>query len=317
MVEERLVERGGAGQHGHPLLGDPSQRSAGVEDRFGEHRRPSGDRRQDPRLQAEHVEVRVHHEVAIAGGEAGHRHPVRCHPQRPAVRLHDPLRYPGGPGGEEDVRWIVGADRRAPALDLVTARPGSPSPRTRSMTRCSRTRGSVRDHDGLQVGKLGADVVEHRDVVRAEEVRDGDQHAGAAPGEDVGRLDAFEPGVDRHEDGTGLEDPEHGHDPLGAVEGPDRHPVARLDAGGHERRAEGPSLLGELGVGQPGRAVDDGEPLAAPRRGGGRHRRNAVPAAVAPLAHRRTLSSTFIRRARLPPMILRMDSSGSPASSST
>ena len=41
------------------------------------------------------------------------------------------------------------------------------------------------------------------------------------------------------------------------------------------------------------------------------------PVGASGVDHRRTASSTFIRRARLPPMILRTVSSGSPSSSST
>ena len=96
VVEDRLVERRRAGQHGDLLVGDAGQRPVDVEHRLGEHRRPGRDRGEDPGLQPEHVEVRVHHQVAVARGEAGHRHPVGGHPQRPAVGLHDALR---------DARW--------------------------------------------------------------------------------------------------------------------------------------------------------------------------------------------------------------------
>src|SRR4029453_14594646 len=110
----------------------------------------------------------------------------------------------------------------------------------------------------------------------------------------------------------------------------DGDPVSGFDPGRHQRGGEGPSLLVELGVGQPTIAVDDGEGVTdalrragaggggAPKapRGGARHCRDAVPAAAGG-GHRTTASATFINWARLPPMILRTVSSGRPASSST
>ena len=72
-------------------VGDPGQHAVDVEHRLGQHRGAGGDRGEDPGLQAEHVEVRVDHQVAVAGGEAGHGHPVGGHAQRAAVGLHDAL----------------------------------------------------------------------------------------------------------------------------------------------------------------------------------------------------------------------------------
>ena len=115
------------------------------------------------------------------------------------------------------------------------------------------------------------------------------------------------------------EQAERGHDPLGAVERPDGHPVARLDARGDQGGAEPAGPLDQLGVGEPAcppstTAGSVTEPLG----GGGDHRGDAGPPAGASGAHHRTTaSSTFIRRARLPPMIFRTVSSGRPSSSST
>ena len=69
-------------------------------------------------------------------------------------------------------------------------------------------RGAVGHDDRLQRRELDARRPEHGDVVGAEEVGDGDQGAGAAATQDVGRLDALEPGVHRDEDGAGLEQAE-------------------------------------------------------------------------------------------------------------
>ena len=72
-------------------------------------------------------------------------------------------------------------------------------------------------------------VLEHGDVVRAEEVGHGDEDAGAAAGEDDGGLGPLEARVDGHQDRAGGEQAEGRHRPFGAVAAPDGHPVARLD----------------------------------------------------------------------------------------
>ena len=113
-------------------------------------------------------------------------------------------------------------------------------------------------HDGvLEVGQVVA--VEHRHVVVAEEAVDGDQDAGPALGEDVGRLSALVPGVDRHDHAARRLQPEQGDDPLVDVGRPDGHAVARADPGGEERP---PSL---------------GRPRRPARRTRGGHRRRPRP----------------------------------------
>ena len=163
---------------------------------------------------------------------------------------------------------------------------------------------------GLQVRQVGAGRLEHGDVVGVEEVRDGHEGPGPAAREDVGGLGALEPGVDRHEDGARLEEAEHGDDPLASCWAPRSPPGrrARRPTPPGRRRTCGP--LEQLGLGEPDVAVDDGH--RSPLLGGGReHRRDAVTAAadrvIAP-----PRPSTFISRARLPPMILRTISSGAP-----
>ena len=79
VVEDRLVDRRRAGEHGDPLGGDAGEHPVDVEHRLGEHRGPRRDAGEDAGLQPEHVEVRVHHQVAVVGGQAGHRHPVGGH----------------------------------------------------------------------------------------------------------------------------------------------------------------------------------------------------------------------------------------------
>ena len=125
-VEDRLVERGGAGEHRHPLGCDRGEDGRRIEHRHREHGGPRGDRGQDPRLEAEHVEVRVDHQVAVAGGEARHRHPVRGHLQRPAVGLDDALRAARGARREQDVRRVLGPQRRRAPPDLGARLLGGP-----------------------------------------------------------------------------------------------------------------------------------------------------------------------------------------------
>ena len=52
VVEDRLVERRRAGQHGDPLGGDAGQHPVDVEHRLGEHRRPGRDARRGSRPSA-------------------------------------------------------------------------------------------------------------------------------------------------------------------------------------------------------------------------------------------------------------------------
>ncbi len=69
----------------------------------------------------------------------------------------------------------------------------------------------------------------------------------------------------------------------------------------------------QLGIAEPLIAVHHRRPVRPAGHGGGQQARDRPPVG----GHRTTLSSTFISRARLPPMILRTVASGTPASSST
>ncbi len=261
------------------------------------------------------MEVRVDHQVAVVGGEARHRHPVRGHPQRPAVGLDDALRAARGARREQDVRRVVGPQRRRAPPDLGARLLGGPGQELVPALAPAGPRAAGQD-DGAEVRELVRQGLGDGCVVGAEEGRDGDEQAGAAARQDLADLGRLEPRVDRDEHGAGLEGAESGDDPLGAVEGPDGDAVAGIRARRDEGRCEGVGLGGQLPVGAAGGSVDDGELVAEPGDGAGDHGRDARPGPVAG-AHRRTASSTFISRARLPPMILRMVSSGRPASSST
>ena len=133
VVEDRLVEGRRPGEHRHVFRGHPGQHPVDVEDGFGQHGGSAGDAGENAGLEAEHVEVRIHLQVDVAGVEAGHRHPVRGDNQRAAVRHHHALGHPRGPGGEEDVGGIVRPERGAPS-STSARRPGWRSPRRPATT---------------------------------------------------------------------------------------------------------------------------------------------------------------------------------------
>ena len=125
------------------------------------------------------MEVRVDHQVAVAGGEAGHRHPVVGDAQRSAVGLHYALRGTGGPRRKQDVRWVVVANRGGASYGLGPRLGGGPPEESFPGNRLLRHR-TLRHDDGLEVGQLHATPVEHGEVVGTKEVSDGHQRAGAA-----------------------------------------------------------------------------------------------------------------------------------------
>ena len=290
MVEDRLVERRRPRQDGDALRRDAGQHPVDVEDGLGQHGGTAGDAGQDAGLEAEHVEVRIHLQVDVAGAEAGHGDPVRGHHQRAAVRHDDALRNARRPRGEEDVGGIVRAQRGAASLDLGPcgrgrSRRGSPATTTPHPRHAPLATTIVRS-----CGQRGAGVLEHGDIVGPQEVGHGDEDAGTAAGEDDGRLGALEARVDGHQDGAGGEQAERRHRPFGTVAAPDGHPVARLDPDGDERGTELPGRLGQLGVGEasstrrarpPGRRTASAAPptMAGMEGQGGDGRRGA---------HRRT-----------------------------
>ena len=117
--------------------------------------------------------------------------------------------------------------------------------------------------------------------------------SGPGSEQDVGGLGPFEPGVDGDEHRTGRGEAEQRHHPLGAVEGPDGHPVAGLDARSDQGGAERAGLLGEFGVGQPSVPSSMASAVAEPldRRG---VMAGMVAASHRGVAHRATGSATFI-----------------------
>ena len=70
VVEDRLVQRRRTGEHRDRLGVDGAQHVIDVEHRLRVDRRAPHERRQAPRLVAEHVEERVHDQVAVAASTA-------------------------------------------------------------------------------------------------------------------------------------------------------------------------------------------------------------------------------------------------------
>ena len=107
---------------------------------------------------------------------------------------------------------------------------------------------------------------QHGRVVGAQEAAHGHQRRGAGVADDVRRLAALEPGVQRDEHRAGAEQPERRQHPLGAVGRPHGHPVPGADAGGQEAAGVAVDLLGQLRVGETQVAVDQRLRAAVPQR---------------------------------------------------
>ena len=116
--------------------------------------------------------------------------------------------------------------------------------------------GAAQHDDLLECGHV-ARAADELDVVGVEEVGDGEEHARACGAQDVGRFVALEAGVERHHDRAAPVRAFRGEDPLGDVVGPDRDPVAGLDAGGDQRRGRPVDLLDDLDPGEPELTVDE------------------------------------------------------------
>ncbi len=228
VVEDRLVDRRRTGQDGDLLLRHAGEDGVDVEHGLRQHRRPAGDAGQDPRLQPEHVEVGVDHQVPVVGAEPGHGHPVGGDAEGPAVGHDHALGDTGRARGEEDVRPVVGTEVGRAVGDRRPGLVGGPGEEVVPADGVARRRAAGHD-DGLQVGQLGAGRLDHGEVVGVEEVRHRHQHASPAALEDDRGLGPLEPGVHGDEDGSGLEEAEDGDDPLPGVGRPNGHPVTALD----------------------------------------------------------------------------------------
>ena len=116
--------------------------------------------------------------------------------------------------------------------------------------------GRTAQHDDLLERLHRVRRPQELDVVGVEEVGDGEQQLRLGPVEDVRRLRALEPGVERDDDPARGVDTERGVHPLGGVRRPDRDPVAGFDPGAISARG-GDRRVGELGEGDPLPLVDE------------------------------------------------------------
>ena len=103
VVQDRLIDRGRAGEHRDPVDGHPVHDLGDVEHRMRQHRRPLHQAGEDAGVQAERVEERVDDQVAIALFEPDHGRPRVVPTTDRRVREHRPLRGTGGARREHDV----------------------------------------------------------------------------------------------------------------------------------------------------------------------------------------------------------------------
>ena len=134
----------------------------------------------------------------------------------------------------------------------------------------------------LEVGQVAADLLDHRAVVRALELRGGDQRLAAGVAQRVGELGRAVGGVDVDEDDPELRRGELDVDPLGAVRRPDAEAVALAQAEAGERARRPVDVLPELAVGQPHALV--GHHRAPRGRGRPRPRGRSWPRSSPPAA---------------------------------
>ena len=102
----------------------------------------------------------------------------------------------------------------------------------------------AQQNDACQVA--GVLTGQHGRVVEAQKAPHGHQRGGAGVADDVRRLAALEPRVERHDHRTGAQQSQRRQHPLGAIGCPQGGPLPRPDAGCDETAREAVDLLGEL-----------------------------------------------------------------------
>ena len=159
VVEDRPVDGGSAGQHRDPLLLHQRQHRGDVEHRDREDRGALEQAREPPRLVPEHVEERVHDQVAVAGPEAGELAPLAELPHGLAVGHDHALGAPRRAGREEDVARVGRSHalpprrRRGGGDRLAALGEGVPGLDVDAVRRLLRAGRSVEEHDPAQVGE--------------------------------------------------------------------------------------------------------------------------------------------------------------------
>ena len=102
----------------------------------------------------------------------------------------------------------------------------------------------AQQNDACQVA--GVLTGQHGRVVEAQKAPHGHQRGGAGVADDVRRLAALEPRVERHDHRTGAQQSQRRQHPLGAIGCPQGGPLPRPDAGCDETAGEAVDLLGQL-----------------------------------------------------------------------
>ena len=149
---------------------------------------------------------------------------------------HGPLRVPGRPRGEEEVRDVArrhgagpghrrlrrdpvrGAQEVVPSGGLHSARRGpvgASRPAPGSLV--------AQDDGPPELSQVLAD--QQPGIVHPQEPPHGEQGASARRPQDVGRLGSLEPGVEGDQHHAGPEDAESGHHPLGTIRAPRARPA--------------------------------------------------------------------------------------------
>ncbi len=90
--QQRVVQRGRPGEHRDAFCGNEFDDTVDVEDRHRQHRRTADERRDQPGLVPERVEVRVDHQIPVTLAQVGQVAPLLVQPQILAVVHHHALR---------------------------------------------------------------------------------------------------------------------------------------------------------------------------------------------------------------------------------
>ncbi len=287
VIEDGLVDRGRPGEHGDPLGLDQRHGPPRVVHQLRHQGGAADQAGQDAGLEAEAVEERVDHEVAVGAGEAPALGPGPGDGQRLPVGRHRPLAPPGRARGEQDVADVPGT-HRAGALGGHAGRDRCRplqqlAPAEGPLARCAGRAGLDGDlHDQAEpvearAGRHPLSIVrgaQGGEAVGAEERAGHDQGAGAAAADHVERLMAGEPGADRDQCRARVERAERAEHPVMGVGGPDGHPVPGGHALGDQRPGDRGYPLVQLAVAEPrpARLGQGGRVAELPGRPGDRGR---------------------------------------------
>ncbi len=140
--QQRVIQRGRAGQHDDPLGCNEFHDTVDVEDRHRDHRRSADERRDQPGLVPERMEVRVDHEIAVALAQVGELTPFSVEAKVLAVIHHHALGPAGGARRIYGVGDVVAAHIARTANRWKGSRTSGPRP-ARLRVLCSPGRGNL------------------------------------------------------------------------------------------------------------------------------------------------------------------------------